>query len=210
MAISFNKQKGSAQKSSINTLQYKDGDNKMRVVGDILARYVYWIEGENGKNIPLECLSFDRDAERFTNKEQDWVREYFPDLKCGWSYACQVIDPKDGKLKVANLKKKLWEQIITAAEDLGDPTDTTTGWDICFKRVKTGPLPYNVEYQLQALKCKPRALDQEELDLLSDMKSMDEVMPRPTPDAQKELLDRLRNAGKDNDDETLEAEFNVS
>lgn len=210
MAISFNKQKGSAQKSSINTFQYKDGDNKMRVTGDILARYVYWIEGENGKNIPLECLSFDRDAERFTNKEQDWVREYFPDLKCGWSYACQVIDPKDGKLKVANLKKKLWEQIITAAEDLGDPTDTSTGWDICFKRVKTGPLPYNVEYQLQALKCKARALSAEELEVISDMKSMDEVMPRPTPDAQKELLDRLRNAGKDNDDETLEAEFNVS
>ena len=151
MAISFNQQKGSAQKSSINTFQYKDGDNKMRIVGDILARYVYWIEGENGKNIPLECLSFDRNAERFTNKEQDWVREYYPDLKCGWSYATQCID--NGEVKVVNLKKKLWEQIITAAEDLGDPTDHTTGWDICFKRVKTGPLPYNVEYQLQALKC---------------------------------------------------------
>ena len=41
MALSFNKQTGGAQKSSINTFQYKDGDNKMRVVGDILARYVY-------------------------------------------------------------------------------------------------------------------------------------------------------------------------
>jgi hypothetical protein len=38
---------------------------------------------------------------------------------------------------------------------------------------------------------------------------MDEVMTRPTADAQKELLDRVRNAGKDNDDEMLEAEFNV-
>ena len=209
MALSFNKQTGGAQKSSINSFVYKDGDNKMRIVGDILARYVYWIEGENGKNIPLECLSFDRNAERFNNKEQDWVREYYPDLKCGWSYAVQVIDPTDGKVKIANLKKKLWEQVITAAEDLGDPTDYTTGWDICFKRVKTGPLPYNVEYQLQALKCKPRALTEDELGLVADLKSMDDVMPRPTADAQKELLDRLRVGSQDNDDEMLDAEFNV-
>jgi hypothetical protein len=210
MALSFNKQTGGAQKSSINTFTYKDGDNKMRIVGDILARYVYWIEGENGKNIPLECLSFDRNAEKFNNAEKDWVRDYYPDLKCGWSYAVQVIDPTDGKIKVANLKKKLWEQVITAAEDLGDPTDHTTGWDICFKRVKTGPLPYNVEYQLQALKCKPRALSAEELASIADLKSMDDVMPRPTADAQKELLDRLRVGSQDSDDEMLEADFNVA
>ena len=42
------------------------------------------------------------------------------------------------KSKVVNLKKKLWEQIITAAEDLGDPTDPESGWDVQFKRVKTG------------------------------------------------------------------------
>jgi hypothetical protein len=207
MAIAFNQQKGSAQKSSIDTFQYQDGDNKMRIVGDILARYVYWIKGENDKNIPLECLSFDRNSERFNNVEKDWVREYYPDLKFGWSYATQCID--NGQLKVVNLKKKLWEQIITAAEDLGDPTNVETGWDICFKRVKTGPLPYNVEYQLQALKCKPRALDADELALVADLKSMDDVMPRPTPDAQKELLDRVRNAGNEADDELLEEEFNV-
>jgi hypothetical protein len=207
MALSFNKQTGGAQKSSISSFQYKDGDNKMRIVGDILARYVYWITGENGKNIPMECLSFDRNSERFNNVEKDWVREYYPDLKCGWSYATQCID--NGEIKVVNLKKKLWEQIITAAEDLGDPTDPETGWDICFKRVKTGPLPYNVEYQLQALKCKPRALTEDELTAIAELKSMDDVMSRPTPDAQKELLDRVRNHGEETDDEALDAEFNV-
>ena len=208
MAISFNQQKGSAQKTSIKSFQYVTGDNKMRLCGDILARYVYWIKGQNDKNIPMECLSFDRNTESFNNKEKDWVREYYPDLKCGWSYATQCID--NGEVKVVNLKKKLWEQIITAAEDLGDPTDPETGWDICFKKVKTGPLPYNVEYQLQALKCKPRELDDEEKALLEDLKSMDDVMPRPTPDAQKELLDRVREASTTEVDETLEAEFNIA
>ena len=209
MAISFNQQKGAAQKSSIDTFSFRDGDNKMRLVGDVLARYVYWIEGENGKNIPLECLSFDRNAERFTNIEKDWVREYYPDLKCGWSYAMQCIDPADSKVKVVNLKKKLWEQIITASEDLGDPTDVTTGWDVCFKRVKTGPLPYNVEYQLQVLKCKHRPLEAAEVAAIEGLKSMDEVMARPTPDAQKELLDRLRGPSQEQMDESLEAEFNI-
>ena len=42
------------------------------------------------------------------------------------------------------------------------------------------------------------------------MKSMDDVMPRPTPDAQKELLDRIRQESVSEIDETLEAEFNVA
>jgi hypothetical protein len=208
MAISFNKSKGSAQKSSISSFTYHDGDNTVRLVGDVLARYVYWIEGKNGKNIPFECLSFDRNEERFNNKEKDWVREYFPDLKCGWSYAMQCVD--NGEVKVINLKKKLFEAIMTAAEDLGDPTDPLTGWDIKFKRVKTGPLAYNVEYQLAVLKCKHRELSPEEQALVANLKSMDDVMPRPTPDAQKSLLDDIRSFGAEEIDESLEDEFNVS
>jgi hypothetical protein len=100
------------------------------------------------------------------------------------------------------------EQIKVAAEDLGDPTDLETGWDVHFKRVKTGPMAYNVEYQLQALKCKNRPLDENEMELVADLKSMDEVLARPTPDAQKELLDRIR-AGSSNSDETAAEEFDV-
>lgn len=214
MALSFNDQSGSAKKGNVDAYKYVEGDNSVRLVGDVLARYVYWVQGTNNKNIPLECLSFDRNKEAFTNKEKDWVREFHPDLKCGWAYAMQCIH--DGKVKVINLKKKLWEQIITAAEDLGDPTDPETGWDVRFKRVKTGPHVYNVEYQLQVLKCKPRPLTEEERALVAELKSMDEVMPRPTPDAQKELLDRINaETGATPDesaadmDENLEAEFRI-
>ena len=116
MAISFNQQKGLLKKPLSAPFSTKMVTTLSVFVGDILARYVYWVKGENDKNIPLECLSFDRNAEAFNNKEKDWVREYYPDLKCGWSYATQCID--NGEVKVVNLKKKLWEQIITAAEDL--------------------------------------------------------------------------------------------
>ena len=110
MALSFNQSKGAAQKGSITSYSYRDGDNEVRFVGDVLARYVYWLEGKNGKNIPFECLSFDRNEERFNNKEKDWVREYYPDLKCGWSYAMQCID--GGEVKVINLKKKLLKRFL--------------------------------------------------------------------------------------------------
>jgi len=197
MAIKFGQLEGKAKKSSINQFTYRDGDNVVRMVGDILPRYVYWIKGENAKNIPMECLSFNRNTETFDNKEKDWVRAYNPEMKCGWSYAIQCIDPNDGQVKVLNLKKKLLEQIMIAAEDLGDPTDPDEGWDIYFKRVKTGPMAFNVEYQLQVLKCNKRALTDDEKASIAEIKSMDEVLPRPSPEAQKELLDRIRSQGNE-------------
>ena len=93
---------------------------------------------------------------------------------------------------------------------MGDPTDPEKGWDVKFKRVKTGPLPYNVEYQLQVLKCKQRALDEDEMAAIADLKSMDDVMPRPTPDAQKSLLDEIRAEASGDMDESLEDEFKMA
>lgn len=187
--MKFADAKGTAKKSSVIQYQYITGDNKVRLVGDILPRYVYWINGENNKNIPMECLGFNRDTETFENKETDWVRKYHPEKKCGWAYAIQCIH--DGEVKVLNLKKKLLEQIMLAAEELGDPTDPETGWDVHFKRVKTGPQVYNVEYQLQVLKCKVRALDKDEAALVAGLQSMDDILPRPTAESQKEFLENL-------------------
>ena len=45
---------------------------------------------------------------------------------------------------------------------------------------------FNVEHQLQVLKCKPRELEEWEKDLVANLKSMDDVLPRPTADAQLE------------------------
>jgi hypothetical protein len=208
MALKFAELEGKAKKSSINQFQYVDGDNVVRMIGDVLPRYVYWIKGENAKNIPMECLSFNRLTETFDNKEKDWVKAYHPEMKCGWSYAIQCIDPKDGQVKVLNLKKKLLEQVMLAAEDLGDPTDPETGWDLHFNRKKTGPMAFNVEYQLQVLRCKVRALSDDEKKAVEELKSMDEVLPRPSPEAQKELLDRVR-AGANEAPAEVESEFSA-
>lgn len=209
MALKFGEAKGGAQKDRADAIEIKNGENRFRIVGDILARYVYWIVGQNDKKIPFECLAFNRSTERFDNAEKDWVKEYYPDLKCSWAYVVQVIDPEDGKLKIWNAKKKLFEAILSAAEDLGDPTDPETGWDIVFEKKKTGPLPINVSYELKVLRCKPRPLTAEERAVVAEMKSVDEALPRPTPAQQKDLLDKIRQGPAENVDEELDEEFEV-
>ncbi len=197
MAIKFGNIEGKAKKSSVEAYTYKEGDNKIRMVGDVLPRYVYWLSTADGKRVPMECLGFDRDKEQFTNIEKDWVRHYFPDLKCSWAYAVQCID-SDNKVKVLNLKKKLFESVMVAAEDLGDPTDIETGWALCFKKQKTGPLPFNVEYTLQVLKCKPEPLNAEQLEAIAELPNIDDVISRPTSELQREFIESrvLENAGK--------------
>ena len=188
MAIKFGEVAGKAKKGA-NAYAFKDGENTIRIFGEVLPRYIYWLKGKNGKDLPVECLSFDRNKEKFTNQEKDWVREYFPDLKCSWAYVVQGFDVSEKKPVVINLKKKLFEQILNAAEDLGDPTSVEDGWDIVFKKQKTGSLAFNVEYTLSVLRCKKRALSDEELQIVESAQSIDELVPRLTADEQKKFIE---------------------
>jgi len=206
MALAFNSTKGKAVKKSVESYTYKDGDNTLRLIGGVLPRYVYWVKGTNNKDIPLECLAFDREKEKFTNAEVDHVPGVFPDKKCSWAYSINCIDPSDGKVKALNLKKKLFEQILTAAEDLGDPTDLDTGWDVVFKRVKTGPLPFNVEYTLSVLKCKKRKLSADERAVAEKAEDIDSKFIRPTSDEIKAALDKILAGADEAVDESQDGE----
>ena len=206
MALAFNSTKGKAVKKSVESYTYKDGDNTLRLVGGVLPRYVYWVKGTNNKDIPLECLAFDREKEKFTNTEVDHVPSFFPDKKCSWAYSINCIDPSDGKVKALNLKKKLFEQILTAAEDLGDPTDLDSGWDVVFKRVKTGPLPFNVEYTLSVLKCKKSKLSAEERAVAEKAEDIDSKFIRPTADEIKAALEKITSGVEETADESADGE----
>jgi len=191
MALSFKNTKGKAQSNKVESYEYKDGENTVRLIGGVLPRYIYWLKGTNNKDIPVECLAFSREKEKFDNVEKDHVNEYFPDAKCSWSYSVNCIDPKQNKVVALNLKKKLFEQIVSAADDLGDPTDFDTGWDVVFKRQKTGPLPFNVEYTLQVLRCKVRPLTDEERAMAESAKPIDEKFVRPNEAEVKALLEKI-------------------
>jgi hypothetical protein len=206
MALSFKQTKGKAIKNTVEAYEYKDGENTVRLIGGVLPRYIYWLKGTNNKDIPVECLAFSREKEKFDNLEKDHVPDFFPDSKCSWSYSVNCIDPKDGKVKALNLKKKLFEQILTAAEDLGDPTDYDNGWDVVFKRTKTGPLAFNVEYTLQVLRCKPRALSPEERELANKAQNIDEKFIRPTPEEVLALLTKITTNAEEESSDSAEQE----
>jgi hypothetical protein len=205
MALAFTNTKGKAAKNSHEAYAYKDGENTVRLFGGILPRYVYWVKGTNNKDIPIECLSFDRQLEKFTNIETDHVRDYFPDIKCGWAYSVNCLATVEGKPKavVLNLKKKLYEQLVSAAGDLGlDPTDPDEGFDMVFKRAKTGPLAFNVEYTLSQLKLKKRPLTEEEREVVAAALDIDAKFVRQTPAEIKALLEKITKGGTDDGEET--------
>jgi hypothetical protein len=199
MALDFNSTKGAAATKKVDAFEYKDGENTVRLVGGVLPRYIYWVKGTNNKDVPIECLAFSRDKEKFDNMEVDHVNDFYPEAKCAWAYSINCLDPKDGKVKVLNLKKKLFAQIRDAAADLGDPTDLDTGWDVVFKRAKTGPLAYNVEYTLSVLRCKPRKLSDAEKEVIATAESIDTKYPRQTADEVLAFLTKIQkgNAGED-------------
>lgn len=212
MALNFKNVQGKAASSKVDLFTYKDGENQLRLVGNILPRYVYWVPVKAGKEIAIECLSFDRDKEKFTNVEKDHVLEYFPLGKDGkpnrpqWSYIAMCIDRTDGKVKPVPLKKTLLGDVINAAEDLGlDPTDMDNGFDLIFRRAKTGPLPYNVEYKLSQLKLKASSLSEEERAAVEKAKTIDEVYPRPTEAEIKALLEKITTQGTDEDETPSDA-----
>lgn len=200
--LTFGNIKGSGTKEKLPQYKFLDGDNSVRLFGNIVPRYVYWLKGTNNKSIPAECLAFNRNTEEFDNAEVDHVKEYFPDLKCGWAYSMLCIN--NGKVEVFNFKKKLFGQIMDNIPDLGNPTDPEDGWMLHFVKRKTGPLAMNVEYTLQTVKClkSKGPLSEEERKLIAESKTIEEMMPRPTAAAQKEFLEKLQNG--DSSDETID------
>ena len=195
MALKFNQVKGEAPKKE-KTPSYKMqmGQNSVRLYGGVLARYIYWVPNKDGNKSPVECLSFNRETEEFDNKEKDWVKEYYPDLNPEWAYASLCIDSEagDNTVRIFNHKRKLFGTIVDMVEDLGDPTDSETGWDVVFSRDKNGPKVYNIEYTVKQLRCKPRPLTDGEREAFETSPTIDEILTRSTPENIKKYLDDIR------------------
>lgn len=187
--IKFTDLEGKASKAGPERFKPVNGINKIRLVGPIVPAYKYWLKTQDNNSVPMECLGFNRDTEKFENKVKDWVRHYFPDMKCSWAYQGYVLDREDGKIKLFDHKKKLFNAILDAAKKkLGDPTDFEKGWDVVFEKKKTGPAVFNVEYALETFSLEHSALTPEEIELYNSTAPIEEVTKLQSPEDQKAFI----------------------
>lgn len=146
------KASGNGDRREIERITLGIGDTKVRLIGDVLPRYCYWVVTTEGKKMPVECLSFDRETETFTSADDPFkeIDEAIYSDKPQFSYVCNVIDRSDGKIKLLDLRSTIYAQIVDYAvnPDYGNPADDKEGYDVTIKKEKTGPLPQNVKYSI--------------------------------------------------------------
>lgn len=208
MAVNFKDLNGGAKKNSVDYMKLTDGMNKFRILPNtITPSYTYWIKGANGKDMPFECLAFQPETETFDRGASDPVRDAGvkdakgDDIKCQWSYRCQVINDATQEVQVLQLKKGMLTDIISVAGQLEmDPTDLEKGSWISVKRVKTGPLAYNVKYEVQQLMFKEAPVSDELREKVAAAKPMSELFERETYDAQAERLRKHLNGDEASED----------
>ena len=181
---------GSSQRKEIERLALSIGDTKVRLIGDVMPRYCYWIVTTEGKKMPVECLSFSRETESIDNNAQDPFKEIDASLysdKPQFSYVCNVIDRSDNKIKLFDLRATIYSQIVDYASnpEYGNPADAEKGYDLTVKKEKTGPLPQNVKYTVVPARSNT-VLSEEEKGL--DLFELDRIYKRQTYDEQKEWL----------------------
>lgn len=174
----------------IQRLRIDKAETRVRFVGDVLPRYVYWVNTTDGRRMPLECLSFDRETEQFTSRNRDPFKELDEavyDDKPTFSYVCNVIDRTDGQIKLLDLKTTIYKQVIDYATSIeyGNPSDPDEGYDITIKREKTGPLPQNVKYTVMPSRNSVPLTDAEKA---MELYNLDTIFKRSSYEEQKEWL----------------------
>lgn len=209
MSIKFTDLAGKASKLGPDRFKPQEGKNTIRIVGNVVPSYKYWLKTRDNSNVPMECLGFNRETEVFENKTRDVVREHFPDMKCSWAYQSFVIDRADGKVKLFDHKKKLFEAILNAAKaKLGDPTDVEAGWDIVFTKEKTGPKAFNVEYRLETFELENSPLSDEDKEAVEAAGVIETIAKRQTPEEQESFIKNYILPKEEEVEEEVENELN--
>ena len=180
---------GTGERREIQRLKLTIGDTKIRLVGELMPRYVYWITTTEGKRMPLECLSFSRETEKFTT-EDDPFKELSADVfsdKSQFAYICNIIDRNDGRIKIFDLKSTIYRQIVDFAgnPEYGNPAHPDTGYDITVKKEKTGPLPQNVKYTCLPARASTALTEEEKTAELFDL---NRIYKRQTYEEQKKWM----------------------
>lgn len=201
--------KGNGERREIKRLSLGIGDTRIRLIGNLMPRYVYWVVTKEGRKMPIECLQFNRETESFDNSVPDPVQEIDDEVyadKASFAYVCNVIDRADGENKLMDLRSTIYQQIVDYATnpDYGNPADIANGYDLTIKKEKTGPLPQNVKYTIIPARNNSPLTDEEKS---MELYNLDTIFKRTNYDDQKKwLLENTTYFAGDTSDEFRPAE----
>ena len=200
----FTQTKGSCDSNKVIYAKLVSGvPFQFRVYGDILRSYAYWLKGPSGKSAKFENLAFSRDTEKFDSGERDPIRESgitelstytkkVEPIKSKRAYAIQVINRATNQLEVLDLKKSIFDGMISYMQDSEIDDVSSVEWVV----KKSGTTWNDTKYELSVLLTQKANKDtaavaaQHEADkeLLSKAKPIEELFPRETYEQQKKRL----------------------
>lgn len=204
MSSNFSQTKGGADSNKVVYAKLVNGvPFQFRVYGDVLRSYAYWLKNAASKSAKFENLGFNRDTEKFDGAEQDAVRELgitelntytkkVEPIKSKRAYAIQVINRATNQLEVLDLKKSIFDGMISYMQDMDIADVTSVEWVV----MKSGTTWNDTKYVLDVIKSQKANKDtaaiaaQHEADneILAKAKSIFELFPRDTYESQKKRL----------------------
>ena len=187
---------GEAIKNNINYAKLGFGTTQIRLVGDLLPGYCYWLTNAAGKKMKAPNLAFNPDTETWIPGAADPVRELgFTEknekgetvpMKSKRDYNINIINRASGKAEVLALSKTMFDAIVAYCRDTGttDPTKLELFID------KTGNAAQwtSIRYNLNVVKTMTTNADQEKVAefqkddeaIIADIKPIREIFKRPT------------------------------
>ena len=187
---------GEAAKNNVNYAKFGFGTTQIRLVGDLLAGYCYWINNAAGKKMKAPNLGFNPQTESWIPGAVDPVKEFglteknekgeTVPLKSKRDYNINIINRASGKAEVMALSKTMFDAIVAYCRDTGvtDPTKLELFID------KTGNAAQwsSIRYNLNVVKTMTFNGDQSKIDaaragdeeILKDIKPITEIFKRPS------------------------------
>lgn len=140
----------STRDMEINLSRIKEGESiKIRLIGEVLPNYRYWVATRDGKRRPKLTPYFDRETENISCEDPllgNGDKEFF------YTCNCLVRDGGTSEVKILILKNTVYQYLYSLAldDEYGDPCDPENGYDIVITKERTGPQPMNIKYN-----CRP-------------------------------------------------------
>ena len=143
-----------------------------------MPRFIYFVDSKRGNRVFVECISFDRKSESFTDNP-DPIKDLGLDEEPVFGYVTNVINRTTNKVEILHLKRSVYNQIATLASTHGDPSDPKTGYDLIINKLTRGLGRFDTYYTVShSNKITPLSGKEERINLAKTFpeKSYDDVV----------------------------------